>query len=411
MSDTIRPDSWSNEALIAQAQAHAANNYAPLPVVLMRGQGAFVWDVEGKRYTDCLSGYSALNQGHCHPRIVEALIQQAGTLTLCSRAFHHDGMGAFLNRVASITGFEKVLPMNSGAEAVETGIKCMRRWGYEKKGVPDGEAEIIVAENNFHGRTTTAVSLSTDPTSYGGYGPYTPGFVKVPFGDVGAIARAITPRTVGVLIEPVQGEAGVIIPPDDYLPALRALCTEQRVLMCLDEVQTGFGRTGTMFAWQRSGARPDAILLGKALSGGMMPVSALCADAWLMDVFTPGTHGSTYGGNPLACAVSVAALDVLEDERLAERADALGARALARLREGLAGVTHVKEIRGRGLMLAVQLHEKTAHARAEALMRDGVLVKDTHGHTLRVLPPLVIEEADLDAAVDAVVRAVRAPSA
>ncbi|GAB4196298.1 MAG: ornithine--oxo-acid transaminase [Sandaracinaceae bacterium] len=408
MSDTIRPESWSNEALIAQAEVHAAHNYAPLPVVLMRGQGPFVWDVEGKRYTDCLSGYSALNQGHCHPRIVEALIQQAGTLTLCSRAFHHDGMGAFLSRVSAVTGFDKVLPMNTGAEAVETGIKCMRRWGYEHKGVPDGKAEIIVAENNFHGRTTTAVSLSTDPTSYGGYGPYTPGFVKVPFGDVDAIARAIGPNTVGVLIEPIQGEAGVIIPPDDYLPKLRALCTEERVVLCLDEVQTGFGRTGKMFAWQHSGARPDAILLGKALSGGVMPVSALCADAWLMDVFTPGTHGSTYGGNPLACAVSVAALDVLEDERLAERAATLGERALARLRAGLAGAGHVKEIRGRGLMLAVQLHDETAHARALAAFERGVLIKDTHGHTLRILPPLVIEESDLDAAIDVVIDVVAA---
>jgi ornithine--oxo-acid transaminase len=299
--------------------------------------------------------------------------------------------------------------MNTGAEAVETGLKAMRRWGYEKKGVPANEAEIIVAEGNFHGRTITAVSLSTDPTSYGGYGPRTPGFVKVPFGDAAALERAIGPRTVGVLLEPIQGEAGVIIPEDDYLPAVRALCTRERVVMCLDEVQTGLGRTGAMLAWQHVGARPDAVLLGKALSGGMYPISALCADAWLMDVFTPGTHGSTYGGNPLACAVGIAALDVLVDEGLADRARVLGARALARLSEGLAGVPHVREVRGRGLMIAVELKEKTAHQRAVALAHDGVLLKDTHGHTLRVLPPLVIGERDLDEAVDKVIARVRAP--
>ncbi|MBX7192957.1 MAG: ornithine--oxo-acid transaminase [Sandaracinaceae bacterium] len=395
---------------MAQADAHGARNYAPLPVVLSRGQGAFVWDVEGKRYTDCLSGYSALNQGHCHPRIVEALVTQAHTLTLTSRAFHHDLLGAFLARLAAVTGFEKVLPMNSGAEAVETGLKAMRRWGYEVKGVPDGTAEIIVAENNFHGRTITAVSLSTDPSSYGHYGAHTPGFVKVPFGDIEAMARAMGPRTVGVLIEPIQGEAGVILPPEGYLAKVRVLCRERGVVMCLDEVQTGLGRTGKMFGWQHAGpeARPDAVLVGKALSGGMLPASALCADGWLMDVFTPGTHGSTYGGNPLACAVGLAALDVLEDEQLPERAAHLGERALARLRAGLEGHPRVKEIRGRGLMIAVQLTEPTAHARAVALAHEGVLAKDTHGHTLRVLPPLVIEEPDLDAAVDAVIRVIRA---
>ncbi len=410
MTDTIRPEGFDTASFVAQADAHGARNYAPLPVVLARGQGAFVWDVEGKRYTDCLSAYSALNQGHCHPRIALALVTQAHTLTLTSRAFHHDLMGSFLTRVSALSGFDKVLPMNSGAEAVETGLKAMRRWGYEVKGVPDGTGEIVVAENNFHGRTITAVSLSTDPSSYGHYGAHTPGFVKVPFGDVDALARAIGPRTVGVLLEPIQGEAGVIVPPDDYLPKVRRLCRQRGVVMCLDEVQTGLGRTGKMFAWQHAGpdARPDAILLGKALSGGMLPISAFCADGWLMDVFTPGTHGSTYGGNPLACAVGLAALDVLEDEQLPERAARLGARAMSRLREGLAGVSCVKELRGRGLMIAVQLHEPTAHERAVALMHEGVLAKDTHGHTLRILPPLVIEEPDLDAAIDAVIRVLRA---
>ena len=394
---------------MAEADLFGARNYAPLPVVLERGEGAFVWDVDGKRYVDCLSAYSAVGQGHCHPRIVRALVEQAGRLALTSRAFHNDRLGAFLAKVSAITGFAKVLPMNTGAEAVETGLKAMRRWGYEKKGVPANEAQIIVAEGNFHGRTITAVSLSTDPTSYGGYGPHTPGFVKVPFGDAAALERAIGPRTVGVLLEPIQGEAGVIIPSDDYLPKVRELCTRERVVMCLDEVQTGLGRTGAMLAWQHVGARPDAVLLGKALSGGMYPISALCADAWLMDVFTPGTHGSTYGGNPLACAVGIAALDVLVDEGLVERSRVLGARALARLSEGLAGVPHVREVRGRGLMIAVQLTEKTAHQRAVALAHDGVLLKDTHGHTLRVLPPLVIGERDLDAAIDKVIERVRAP--
>ena len=411
MSDTIRPHGGGMKELLGEADTHGAHNYAPLPVVLSRGQGAFVWDVEGRRYTDCLSAYSALNQGHCHPRIVEALVTQAHVLTLTSRAFHHDLMASFLARVSAVSGFEKVLPMNSGAEAVETALKAMRRWGHEVRGVPDGTAEIVVAEGNFHGRTITAVSLSSDPSSFGHYGPHTPGFVKVPFGDADALARAIGPRTVGVLLEPIQGEAGVIVPPDDYLTRVRALCTEHRVVMCLDEIQTGLGRTGRMFAWQHggAGARPDAILLGKALSGGMLPVSAFCADAWLMDVFTPGTHGSTYGGNPLACAVGLAALDVLEDEQLPERAARLGGRALARLRAGLAEAPHVKEIRGRGLMVAIQLHDRSAHARALSLMKEGVLAKDTHGHTLRVLPPLVIEEPDLDAAIDAVVRVLRDP--
>ena len=394
----------TNAALVAEAERHGAHNYAPLGVVLTRGEGALVWDVEGKRYIDCLSAYSALGQGHCHPRIVEALVAQARTLTLTSRAFHNDRLGPFLTKVAELTGFERVLPRNTGAEAVETAIKVMRRWGYEKKGVPANEAEIIVAEGNFHGRTTTIVSLSTDPTSFGGYGPYTPGFVKVPFGDAQALERALGPRTVGVLLEPIQGEGGVIIPPDDYLPRVREATRRQNVVFCLDEVQTGLGRTGTMFGWQQWGARPDAICLGKALSGGVYPVSAVCADAWLMDVFTPGTHGSTYGGNPLGAAAAVAALDVLVDEKLVERSARLGAHALARLRAGLSGMAHVKEVRGRGLMIAIQLREATAHAAALALAEEGVLVKDTHGHTLRLLPPFVIEERVLDEAVDAMIR-------
>ncbi len=376
MTTSVEPRSSLD--LIAEAERFGAHNYAPLPVVITRGQGCFVWDVEGRRYLDGLSAYSALNQGHCHPRIVAALVEQAPRLTLTSRAFHNDRMGAFLSRLCAVTGFPLALCMNTGVEAVETAVKAMRRWGYERKGVPDGEGEVIVANDNFHGRTILAVSLSTDPSSYAHYGPYVPGVVKVPFGDSAALERAIGPQTVGVLLEPIQGEAGVIVPPDGYLARVRALCSAHRVPLCLDEVQTGLGRTGKMFAWEHWGARPDLICVGKALSGGVYPVSAACGTEELLGVFTPGTHGSTYGGNPLAAAVAMAALDVVVEERLPERAARLGALVLARLREGLAGAAHVKEVRGRGLMLAVQFQRDIARPVAEALAREAaVLCKDT----------------------------------
>jgi ornithine--oxo-acid transaminase len=388
-------------ALVEREERFVARNYAPLPVVLARGEGCFVWDVEGRRYLDGLSAYSALNQGHRHPRIVAALVEQAGRLTLTSRAFHDDRLGGFLERLAAVSTFPRALPMNTGAESVETAVKAMRRWGYERKGVPDGEGEIVVAEGNFHGRTLLAVSLSTDPASYGGYGPYVPGIVKVPFGDAAALGRALGPRTVGVLLEPIQGEAGVIVPPDDYLPRVRALCDAHRVPLCLDEVQTGLGRTGRMFAWQHAGARPDLVCVGKALSGGVYPVSAVCGTDEILGVFTPGTHGSTYGGNALAAAVASAALDVVVEEDLPARAARLGALALARLRAGLAGAPGVREVRGRGLMIAVQLERAAARAAAEALLRDAqVLCRDTRGHTLRFLPPLVTPEEVLLEAVD-----------
>lgn len=397
-----------SDALIAEAHAYGAHNYAPLPVVLSRGEGCFVWDVEGTRYLDALSAYSALNQGHRHPRIVAALVEQAQTLTLTSRAFHNDRMGPFLHRLAEVTGFPMALLMNTGVEAVETALKAMRRWAYEKKGVPDGQAEVIVAQENFHGRTIAAVSMSTDPSSFGHYGPFVPGLVKVPFGDVAAVERALTPNTAGVLVEPIQGEAGVVIPPAGYLSRLRALCTERRVLLAFDEVQTGLGRTGKLFAWQHEDARPDLLCLGKALSGGVYPVSAVCGPREVMEVFTPGSHGSTYGGNPLAAAVGLAALAVLDDEKLAERSASLGALALARLKEHLANVPLVKEVRGRGLMLAVELTKPLAHEAAVRLARDErVLCKDTHGVTLRFLPPLVTPEAVLLDGVDALVRVVR----
>ncbi len=388
--------------LVDLEERYGARNYAPLPVVLSRGEGCFVWDVEGRRYLDGLSGYSALNQGHRHPRIVAALVEQAQRLTLTSRAFHNDRMGAFLERLSQVSGFPLALPMNTGVEAVETAVKAMRRWGYERKGVPDGQGEIVVAEGNFHGRTLLAVSLSTDPTSSAHYGPFVPGIVQVPFGDADAVARAIGPRTVGVLLEPIQGEAGVIVPPDDYLPRVRQLCDSRRVALCLDEVQTGLGRTGKMFAWQHWGARPDLVCLGKALSGGVYPVSAVCGTEEVLGVFTPGTHGSTYGGNPLAAAVALAAIDVVVEEELPERAARLGERVLSRLRAGLAGAAAVKEIRGRGLMIAVQLREEVAHRVAGSLAREAaVLCKDTRRHTVRFLPPLVTPE---DVLLDAVER-------
>lgn len=385
--------------LIARAERHGARNYLPLDVVLTRGEGAFVWDVEGRRYVDMLSAYSAVGQGHCHPRIVAALTEQARTLTLTSRAFHNDRMADMLERIAALGGFEKVLPMNSGAEAVETAIKAMRRAGQQRRGLDEDQAEILVAQGNFHGRTTTIISFSDEPEYRRGFGPPTPGFRLVPFGDLDALARAIGPRTVGVLIEPIQGEAGVILPPPGYLAGLRELCTRAGLLLAFDEIQTGLGRTGRMFAWQHEGARPDLMVLGKALSGGVYPISCLCADAAVMDVFTPGSHGSTYGGNPLAAAVCVAALDVIVDEGLVERSATLGAHALARLQRELVSEAIV-EVRGRGLMLAVEYREPIARQVAVELAGVGVLAKETHGRIIRLMPPLVIAQADLDAALD-----------
>lgn len=398
MTSRERRAAWD---LIEQAERFGARNYAPLPVVIERGEGCFVWDVEGRRYLDGLSAYSALNQGHRHPRIVAALTEQAGRLTLTSRAFHNDRMGDLLERLASLTGFPRAVLMNTGVEAVETAVKAMRRWAYQVKGIPDGEGELVVAEGNFHGRTLLAVSLSSDPSSYRHYGPYVPGIVRVPFGDEGALARALGPHTVGVLLEPVQGEAGVIVPPDGYLPRVRELCSAAGVPLCLDEVQTGLGRTGRMFAWEHWGARPDLICLGKALSGGVYPVSAVCGTEALIGVFTPGTHGSTYGGNPLAAAVGLAALDVLVEEDLPGRAGRLGGLVRSRLGAGLAGAPGVAEVRGLGLMLAVQFREPSAHRVAEALAREAaVLCKDTRGHTVRFLPPLMTPEEVLLEAVE-----------
>jgi ornithine--oxo-acid transaminase len=385
--------------------SYAAHNYHPLPVVLSRGQGVWVWDVKDRRFLDCLSAYSAVNQGHCHPRVVAALIEQAQRLALTSRAFHNDRFGPFCKKLAELVGYDKVLMMNSGAEAVETAIKAARRWGYQVKGVAEGRAEIVVFGGNFHGRTTTVVSFSDDATARTGYGPYTPGFKTVPFGDAAAAAAAVTENTVAMLVEPIQGEAGVIIPPPGFLPALRQVCDRERVLLLCDEIQSGLGRAGAMLAQSEASVRADGVLLGKALSGGMYPVSAFLADDELMAVFDPGSHGSTYGGNPLACAVAEAALDVIVDEDLCRRSRELGryfADAVVALRS-----SRVKEVRARGLWLGVELHGGDARAVCEALMAEGMLCKDTHGHTIRIAPPLVIEKSEIDWAVERLARALR----
>lgn len=376
------------------AERFGAKNYHPLPVTLVRGEGAFVWDDAGTRYLDMLSAYSAVNQGHLHPRIVAAAKSQLDRITLTSRAFHNDQLGAFLERLATLSGFSRVLPMNTGAEAVETALKAARKWAHVVKGVPVDQAEILVAEGNFHGRTTTIVSFSTEEQYRFGFGPFTPGFGVVPYGDIAALEAAITPRTAAVLLEPIQGEGGVIVPPPGYLARVRELCTKHRVLLILDEIQTGLCRTGRTWAFEHEGIRPDAICVGKALGGGLYPVSAFCADDELMGVFAPGDHGSTFGGNPLGAAIGLAALDVLVDERLAERAAENGAWLMDRLRSLRTPV----EVRGRGLLIGVQL-PGAARPVCEALMARGILAKDTHGTVVRFAPPLVVDRAALEQAM------------
>jgi ornithine--oxo-acid transaminase len=391
------------EDYIEVEDRYGAHNYHPLDVVITRGEGCWVWDVEGKKYLDFLAAYSAVNQGHCHPRIVQALVEQAPRLALTSRAFRNDRLGDFYRELSELTGYPKSLPMNTGAEAVETAIKAARRWAYRVKGVPDGQAEILVFRENFHGRTTTIVGFSTEEGSRAGFGPFTPGFTILPYGDAGAVEAALAERgdrIAAVLVEPIQGEGGILIPPDGYLRRLRELTKEHRALLVIDEIQSGLGRTGKLFAFEHEGIRPDAVIVGKALSGGMYPVSALLATDEVMGVFDPGSHGSTYGGNPLAAAVAVEALRVLVDERLAERSAELGAYALERLRK-LAS-PHVKEIRGRGLWIGIELHPEAGGARrfCEALQREGLLCKETHTHVIRMAPPLVISREDLDWALE-----------
>jgi ornithine--oxo-acid transaminase len=385
---------------IEQEDRFGAHNYHPLDVVCTQGRGIFLTDVEGREYMDFLAAYSAVNQGHNHPRIAEAMIAQIQQLALTSRAFRNDRFPPLLEKLCTLTGFDQALLMNSGAEAVETALKAMRKWGYDRKGIPYPQAEIIVAEGNFHGRTTTIVGFSTDPDSSSRFGPFTPGFRIVPFGDLQAVAAAITPNTCAIFMEPIQGEAGVVIPPEGFLRGLRDLADRNHLLLVLDEIQSGLGRTGKLFAFEHEGIRPDGVTIGKALSGGFYPVSAFLASREVMGVFTPGIHGSTYGGNPLACAVASASLDVLVDEGLVERAALLGehlAQRLAAMR-----TDRVAELRVRGLWAGVQLKPEAGGARKYCyrLKERGMLCKDTHVDTLRLAPPLVITREQIDWAVD-----------
>ena len=393
---------------IALEARHGAHNYHPLPVVLVRGEGVHLEDDQGRRYLDMMSAYSAVSFGHSHPVLVQALTEQAQRLAVTSRAFHTDRLGPFLQALCRVTGMARALPMNSGAEAVETAIKAVRKWAYKVKGVPEGQAQILVAEGNFAGRTTTIVGFSTEAQYRDGFGPFAPGFQAVPFGDARALEAAITPHTAAFIVEPIQGEAGIIVPPAGYLKAVREICTRHNVLMVCDEVQTGLGRTGRMLACDHEGVRPDGLMLGKALGGGLLPVSAFLAREDVMAQFTPGDHGSTFGGNPLAAAVGLAALQLLEDGQLARRAQEQGEYLMAQLWK----LQHpaITEIRGRGLLVGVQIDPAFASARevCERLMDEGVLTKDTHHTVVRLAPPLVIERAQVDEAVGALRRVLQA---
>ncbi len=388
--------------LIELAERHGAHNYHPLPVVIAAAEGVFMWDAEGRRYLDCLSCYSALNHGHRHARVVRAAREQLDRVTLTSRAFHNAEIGPFLKELCDYTGMEMALPMNTGAEAVETALKAARKWAYQVKGVPRYEAEIVTCAGNFHGRTISVVSFSTEPLYREDFGPFTPGFRVIPYGDLEALERAITERTAAFLVEPIQGEAGVILPPEGYLRAAKDLCERRAVLFIADEVQTGFGRTGRRFGCDHEGVKPDLAALGKALGGGVYPVSAVVGRADVLGLFRPGEHGSTFGGNPLACAVAREALRVLDEERLVERSASLGARLLQALRA--IDSPHVREVRGRGLFVGVELHAEAGGARrfCEALMDRGLLCKETHEHVIRFAPPLVITEEQLDWAIEQV---------
>lgn len=388
----------SSQALMDLEHKYGAHNYHPLEVVISKAEGIWVEDPEGKKYMDCLSAYSAVNQGHRHPKIIGALKDQADILTLTSRAFFNDKWPIFAEKLAKLTGKDMVLPMNTGAEAVETAIKLMRRWGYEKKKVAKDKAEIIVMAENFHGRTTTIVGFSTDPDSYAGYGPFAPGFKIVKYNDLKAVEKAITKNTVGVMVEPVQGEAGVVVPDKGYLKGLSKICAKNKVLLAIDEIQTGFCRTGKLFAFMHEGINPDVIIMGKALGGGVLPVSAVAADKDIMGVFTPGTHGSTFGGNPLACAVAMASIDVLVKEKLDENSAKMGEYFMGKLRELAKKSDKIKLVRGQGLLIGVVLNESAGKARkyTTALKERGILAKETHNWIIRFAPPLVIKKKDID---------------
>jgi ornithine--oxo-acid transaminase len=371
---------------------YGAHNYHPLDVVIEHAEGVWVYDVEGNRYLDCLASYSAVNQGHCHPKILKAMIEQARRVTLTSRAFRNDQLPLLYQELHDLTGFEMALPMNSGAEAVETAVKAARKWGYKLKGIPDGKAEIIVCANNFHGRTVTIVSFSTDEQYRDGFGPFTPGFKVIPFGDANALREAITPNTCAFLVEPIQGEAGIIFPPAGFLKEAAAICRENRVLLIADEIQSGLGRTGKLFAYMHEGITPDVVIVGKALSGGFYPVSAVLASKEVLGVFHPGDHGSTFGGNPLACAIARAALRVLVAENLIQRSAELGDYFLTKLKT-LKG-PHIREVRGKGLWIGIEL-DVPARPYCEALKELGILCKETHEHVIRIAPPLVITREDI----------------
>lgn len=391
-----RNEKQSSKEYIALEERYGARNYLPLDVVIERGEGIWVWDTEGNRYMDMLSAYSALNQGHCHPKIVAALVEQSGRLSIVSRAFRHDQLGPYYKEICRLLGYEMILPMNSGAEAIETAIKAVRKWGYSARQIPEDKAEIIVCENNFHGRTVTIVGFSTEQKYRRGFGPFTPGFLTIPYGDAGALRGAITPNTVGFLVEPVQGEGGIIIPPSGYLAEAREICDTHRVALVADEIQTGLGRTGRMLAQEHEGIKADVIVVGKALSGGLYPVSAVLAKREFLEVFTPGDHGSTFGGNPLACAVAKAALRALVEERMPERAAETGRYFLQRLSEMES--PHVKAVRGKGLLIGIELYPEAGGARrfCEQLMEMGLLCKETHEHVIRLAPPLIIERKEID---------------
>ncbi len=397
-----------SEQLIEQTERYGARNYHPLPIVVSEAEGVWVKDPEGNRYMDMLSAYSAVNQGHRHPKIVEALKRQADRVTLTSRAFHNDQLGPWYEKVCRLTKKEMVLPMNTGAEAVETALKAARRWAYDVKGVPDNQAEIIVCEGNFHGRTLAAVSLSSEPAYKRGFGPLLPGVKIIPYGDIEALKAAMTPNTAAFLVEPIQGEAGIRIPPQGFLKAAYDVCKEHNVLFIADEIQTGLGRTGKLFACDWENVVPDMYILGKALGGGVFPISCVVANRDILSVFEPGSHGSTFGGNPLACAVSIAALEVIEEERLAERSLELGEYFLAKLKQ--IENKDIKEIRGRGLFIGVELHVP-ARPYCEALKEQGLLCKETHETVIRFAPPLIITKEELDWAIERIVKVLSQPAA
>ncbi|MBN2246160.1 MAG: ornithine--oxo-acid transaminase [Candidatus Aminicenantes bacterium] len=375
---------------------YGAHNYHPLDVVLCRGKGIWVWDVDGNKYLDFLSAYSAVNHGHCHPRVVKSLNEQSKKITLTSRAFRNDQWPLLAKELSALTGYEMVLPMNSGAEAVETAVKAVRMWGYQKKGIPENKAEIIVCANNFHGRTVTVISFSTEPLYKKDFGPFTPGFVVIPYGDPEALKKAINPNTAAFLVEPIQAEAGIIIPPDGYLKETKEICEKNNVLFVADEIQTGLGRTGKLFACEHEGVRPDVQIVGKSLGGGCYAISAVLSDRDVLGLFSPGSHGSTFGANPLACSVAREALRVLQEEEMVENSQRMGQYLLERLKT--INSRHIKEVRGKGLLIGIELKPEAGGARrfCEALKKEGLLCKETHENVIRFAPPLVIKEKDLN---------------